>query len=306
MTVDKISFITPDDERFSSFLDSLSDSEKEEARSIIDTYLSTLGDVSFAFAITRGALIVRAFDGVEYSFLFPYEICENADLGGAIEEAVRYAVLEEIEPIFQGVPSEYAELFFRLGYRHINADSDAPDSLSYRIALKNECSLLEDFPYNDADGLELSYIREEDISDYARLSRDDANNKYWGYDYKEDFPDCEDRFFLELRERDFESYSALSFAIRKGGKFVGEALISSFDYKGGADISIRILPEHQKKGYAGNALSLLFEIAEEIGLITLYARVFSENTPSAALFSKHADESFCDGEITVFVYHLYE
>ena len=36
---------------------------------------------------------------------------------------------------------------------------------------------------------------------------------------------------------------AMNFAIRKDGKFLGEVIIYNFDFKGGAEIGVRILPE---------------------------------------------------------------
>lgn len=305
MTVKKISFLMADSSELFSALHLLSEAERENAEEIIESYLSYDSDLFFGFAFVLGTLTVRIFDGAEYTFSFPYEISEKADLPGAVQEVVRYAVLEEIEPIFEGVPREMAECFFRLGYRHINADSDSPDSQTYRITLKNECSFFDECPKAVLSDIELSPISDEDASDYARLSRDALNNKYWGYDYREDYGNASDGLFLGLARRDFELNSTVSLAIRAAGKFIGEALISSFDYRGGADISVRILPEYQNKGYARRALVLLFEIAQKMGLVTLYARVYKENLPSISLFSKEADEMLEEEEAAVFVYNLY-
>ena len=304
MIVDKISFKTADDESLSLLVSQLSAAERAEAEDIIGYYLSMETDVSFAFAAVGSALVVRAFDGGEYSFIYPYELSEGADVSAAVEAVVKYAVLEEITPVFESVPRECAGLFYTLGYRHIKSDSDSPDSETYRITLENECALFGDCPSAYSDEVELSNLREEDKSDYARLWRDSENNKFWGYDFTEDYGECEDSFFLSLAERDFESYSTLSLAVRAEGRLVGEALISSFDYKGGADLAIRILPEHQRRGHARKALSLLFEIAENMGLTTLYARVYKENCASVALFSHDADSSLDDGEKITFTYEF--
>ena len=304
MMTDKISFKTAEDENFSLLFSELSKAEREEAEDIIGYYLSMETDVSFAFAALGSLLIVRAFDGGKYSFVFPYELSEGADASAAVEAVVKYAMLEEITPVFESVPRECAGIFYTLGYRHIKSDSDSCDSETYRITLENECALFGDCPSAYSDGVELSRLKAEDESDYARLWRESENNKFWGYDFREDYGECDDSFFLSLAERDFESYSTLSLAVRAEGRLLGEALISSFDYKGGADLAIRILPEHQRQGYAGKALSLLFEIAQNMGLTTLYARVYKENSASVALFSPDADSSVDDGEKITFTYEL--
>ena len=305
MTTDKISFVLPCDERFATVLSSLSPKERKAADEIIDHYLSVeCGDISFAFTVAFGTLIVRVFNGSRYSFIFPYEISEAADMRAAIACAVRYAVLEEIEPVFEDVPREMVELFFQMGFRHINSDSDLPETDTYRITLKNECSLIEEYPSASDGELSLSHMTDGDASEYERLVKDEQNNKYWGYDYREDYPDCAGQFFVSLSHRDFELGLVLSLAIRHNGRFIGEALIASFDYKGGADISIRILPEHQNKGYAGRAFGLLRKIAGQMGLVTLYARVYKENKPSVFLFSKDADEEREEDGTIVFSYRL--
>ena len=301
----KISFVASESESFPSLTALLSATDAEIAREMIFQYLSMDAPLSFAFAVTDGTLVVRVFDGSEYSFVFPQAISLGCDVRSAIQKCVTYAVLEEITPVFLEVPSEFVGVFFELGYRHVNADADSPDSETYRVTLNNECALVDEYPDCSVDEIELSQLKDEDKEPYGRLCRDAENNKYWGYDYREDYREASDELFLGLAEKDFLSDSALSFAIRFKDEFVGEALISSFDYKGGADVSVRILPEHQNKGCATKALELLFEIGAEIGLITLYARVYTENLPSVSLFSKFADEKAEENEVVVFTYNLY-
>lgn len=305
MTADKISFASPCDERLATVFTSLSSQDKAAADEIIKHYLAAQrGNISFAFAVAFGTLIVRVFNGAHYSFIFPYEISEAADMRAAIACAVRYAVLEEIEPIFEDVPREMCGLFFQMGFRHINADSDLPEADTYRITLKNECSLIEEYTSASDGEISLSHMTDGDASEYERLVKDETNNKYWGYDYREDYPDCDGQFLISLSRRDFELGFALSLAIRLNGSFIGEAVLASFDYKGGADISIRILSEHQNKGYACRAFRLLREIAGQMGLVTLYARVHKENKQSVFLFSKDADEESEEGGTIVFSYRL--
>lgn len=306
MNIEKISFLKPNSDELDNLLSTLDGEEKERASEIVSSFLEADFDASFAFSVTEGTLVVRVFDGIDYSFIFPYEISEDADLPRAIESIVKYAVLEEIGITFECVPKECVAHFFTLGYRRIESAADSVDNETYRVVLKNECELVSDYPEaEDSEGMTLSRLADDDAESYARLCSDAENNKYWGYDYREDNEALTGEDFLEMANMDYASNSALTFAVRSGGSFLGEALISSFDYKGGADVSIRILPEQQKKGYARRALSLLFEIAREIGLTTLYARVYNENLSSIRLFARDADEKQEKNEIAIFTYNLY-
>ncbi len=304
MKIDKISFLYPNEDNVSKLLSGISEEKRQRALEALDFYLSLDTEVAFAFAVFGQALLVRCFDGEEYFFDFPHAVCEGADIAGAVEKCVQYSVLEEIEPVFVGVPSDAAGLFFSLGYRHINADSDSPESDTYRITLKNECSFLLEIPEADDTVVFLSALGENDKENYVKLCRNAENNKYWGYDFREDYDGCSDSFLLELAAREFDASVSVPFAVRAEGILVGEAVISSFDFKGGADISIRILPMYQNKGYAKRTLSLLFEIARGLSLVTLYARADAKNLPSLALFSESADERSEEGGVVVFGYKL--
>lgn len=304
MEINKITFEELTDENRDSFSSVLRSALNADGEDMISTYLSIGESFSLAFCEEFGTLMLRVFDGEEYSFLFPREISERADVGAAIEAIVRYAVLEEIEPIFENVPRSKCSLFFDLGFRHINCDAVSPSADEYRVVLKNECALVAKCPEAEYDGVSLSGLTEADAEDYRRLVTDKENNKYWGYDFFGDDRDADGTALIEFAESEFAASTAVSFAIRKDGAFVGEAVVASFDYKGGADISIRILPEYQRKGYACVALSLLFDVCAEMGLVRLYARVFLENTPSLALFSGDSDEKKQVGEVMIFTYEL--
>ena len=288
MKIDKISFSPYGSDNFFGLMESLSEEEREAAEEIVDFYVSGSQGAEFAFAVVSGNLLIRAYAEEEYSFLFPYE----------------YASLEEIEPIFEAVPTEYTELFSELGFRHIRVEPDSADEESRRVQLMNELSLFEGELKASLGALSLSQIEDSDAVDYARLWRDEANNKYWGYDFREDHADADDGFFVELARRELSSASALSLAVRSGNTFVGEALLSCFDYKGGADLSIRILPDFQRMGYAKATFEMLKRIASEIGLVKLYARVYEENIPSIRLFEAKADEKRREDDILIFTYYL--
>lgn len=303
MNIKKIEFASR--EKILKEISSFSDSKKKKALSVVESYPED-EDIDFSFANVCGCMAIRAFDMGRYSFVFPYELTEGADVCRAVSQIVRYCMLEELEPVFVGVPSDRMSVFFELGYRHADIDAESPDSSTYRVSLKSECMMLSDFPEADCEAISLQPLDEGDISDYARLVRDRENNKYWGYDPFIDYPDASDELLFDIAKREFEYSSAIILAVKKNGAFIGEASFHCFDFKGGADISVRILPEHQRKGYGGQVLSLLFEIAAEIGLVAVCARVDNANVASLSLFSRDADEEENDGHETVYTYRLYE
>ena len=305
MNFEKISFFEADSEELSSALSSLSEEERGVAEEAINYYLSVSSDIEFAFSFSKGTLLVRAFDFGRYFFLFPEALSDGAKTEPAIEDTVRYCVLEELEPTFFGVPREEIGAFASLGYRHVNIDADSPDASEYRVTLKNELSLLDQAPSIEEENVTLALLSESDSKAYAALCRDEKTNELMGYNFAEDYPDADEDTYLEIAMREFNYNSALTMAVRVGEVTVGDVAIHNLDFKGGADLSVRILPEYRRRGYAREALSLCLDIAEKIGLTRLYARVDNRNLPSLALFSENADERENQGDVTVFTYEIY-
>lgn len=215
-------------------------------------------------------------------------------------EAVReYTRREEIPLVLCDLPRELlGELL--ASYRH--ADVDALDSKRsvYRVAVKSEADLLSEVPSIEYQGVELSPIRREDIPDYYRLATDEKTNRYWSYDYREDNPKADGEYFFREQESDFARGAAITLAVRSEGDFIGEATLYGFDLAGGAYIAIRLLPEWCSKGFGSLALEALFNLAESIGLVKLFAEVNEENVPSLALFGVYMDEISREGGVVCF------
>ena len=304
MNFEKISFLSADSDEFSSALDTLCEDEREVAEEAIDYYLDADEDFEFAFSVFGGALLVRVFDLGRYFFLFPTPLSETADIELAIEETVRYCILEELEPIFCGVTSEEIGIFLSIGYRHINVDADSPDSSEYRVSLKNELSFFDEVSDFTGERITLAMLSDSDAQAYAILCADEKTNEFMGYSIREDYPDADETACLEIAAREFAYNSALTLAVRDCGITVGDVALHNFDFKGGADVSVRILPEYRRKGYAKEALSLTLTLAEQIGLTRLYARVDNRNLPSLSLFEAEADYVDNQGDVTVFTYEI--
>ena len=285
----KLSFNEDNSKLRADFCRALSKAEFQELSEILDFYLSAESDVEYAFALSFCCLCVRIFDMGRYSFLFPYALSEESEPDKAVSEITDYCAIEELSPIFSDVSPCDLQVFLDLGYRHIDIDSETPEGDSYRVRIKNECDLIGEYPSVSEGEVSLTELFFDDAADYYRLSCDKENNKYWGYDFREDHKGITPEGLIEIARSEFRSSAALPLAIRQNGIFVGEAVFHAFDFKGGADIGIRMLPEMQGKGIGKAVLGLLAELAKAIGLTRLFARVVRSNTPSVSLFSAFFD-----------------
>lgn len=244
-------------------------------------------DDAFFFTVACGCLVVRVFSYGRVSFLFPLELAGDADVFTAVEEVRRYATLEEVPLVFLDVPPErLGDLL--CGFRHADVDAETPDASSYRVRIKTECELLDEFPEIAFGTVLLDALTDADAGSYGRLCRDETVNRLFGYDYREDYPDATDVTFLTLAREEFSHGSALVFAVREktGGEFLGEATLYAFDGRGGAFFAVRLLPEWQRRGFAADAVSAMAEFAASLGMHELTGECRAENLPSVALFSK--------------------
>ncbi len=261
---------------------------KDAVREIVDNFtVCATEDIEYAFSVSSGCLLVRIFDTGRYIFAFPYEINEDADIKNAILEVSEYAMREEIPLVFTDVPLECFILFS--GFRHMDIDAEDEIGETFRLKINSEAELLEEIPAAQWGRVKLTKLEEADIPLYAELSRDDSNNRFWGYDYKEDIEDPSDSYFYENAERDLLMGTAVTFAVRVSGEFVGEASLYAFDRRGGAEFAIRLLKSKQGKGLGTDTVHALIDAARKIGLVSLKARIMNENLPSIAMLSGFAD-----------------
>ena len=292
-----LSFKILNEENTEEIIGSFTEGDSEYLREIVESFLEDEDEVAISFC--DGCLLVRIFDG-EYSFVYPIALTEDADPLSACDKIRLYAIKEEIPLVFLDVPCE--ELGSLLcEYRHASVDASDPDRESYTVRPLTEAALLEEIPTLDFDTLVLDGLTAADDADYARLSRDDETNRFWGYDYREDNPDPKDGFFREEAEGEFYRGVSMPFAVRVNGRFIGETTLYAFDYRGGCEIGIRILPEHRRKGCAGRILEGIFESARSLGLTELRATVLKENSRSVALCNKYFEDRTEDGNTYRFI-----
>ena len=269
--------------------------DKDELSDILESLSYMSEEVEeVAVSLLHDAVAVRVLDGGRYMFVSPLGMIDGWDIKGALERIREYAVKEMIPLIFTDTPRDtlptYSEVF-----RLVSASVYEDDDDLFFVFVDNECSSLDAPPSFSLGDLTLSEMRDEDLPLYARLSRDGDLNKYWGYDASDDNTADTDEFFLETARREFNTGVAVTLGVYLSGEFIGEGVIYSFDFKGGASVALRLLPEYHGKGIGKRAFSALISLAEEIDLLEVKAEVMVENLPSIAMTSYFLDKK-CEAD----------
>lgn len=259
----------------------------EYVADVISSFLDISREgAEIALTNSHGCLLVRIFDGGKYSFVYPIEVSEGADPTDALTELVAYSVRELIPVYLTDTPRE-AIFDIQARYPHVEARAYDEDVDSFAVVIYSELNLLDEIPTEEEDGIVLSPLDDGDAPLYAALCRDDATNRYWGYDYREDGITDDGHFLAEARG-ELARGVALSLAIREKprNELIGEAVLFDLDYVGGAMAAIRLFPEAQGRGVGSRALTALIRVARSLGLKTLRAEVMVENTPSIKMTEK--------------------
>ncbi len=136
-----------------------------------------------------------------------------------------------------------------------------------------------------AKDIVLTEIRESDRQVYLALNTDEENNRFWGYDYRED-PGIdgtltEDTFYESVLY-DMRAGDSVNFAVRQSedGPMIGETVVWNFTSDGSAEVGCRLFPAYHGKGYGSRAFGLTADYAERSLNVRVTARCFLENTPS--------------------------
>ncbi len=208
--------------------------------------------------------------------------------------------IEKGLPQYEGVYPTMVQSFAAAnaeGLRWINREDDAgdrglrtskmqylPADMGYKIRVqaRNELDALKEIPQLHSERLTLDAIAEKDRATYNRLCLDDERNRWWGYDYRKDLKgELTENYFLDTARQDFQNRLAVNFAVRLNGHMVGEVVLYAFDYKGGAELGCRIVPELAGYGYGVEAFRRAAEWSlYELGLCRLKGKCFRENAAS--------------------------
>lgn len=261
-------------------------------------------EAEFAVSVAEACLLVRIYDG-EYLFLCPIPIGENSSIMNAAEEIRKYAIKQEIPITFIDVPEGDVDGITE-NFRFASMHSMDEDGDVYMVKAMTELDQMEKLPNLSGKKVSLTPIYEKYIADYGRLCRSEQVNRLFGYDYKEDFTDPDDRLFYDIMDREKDAGLALSMAIIYDGKFAGEASIFAFDYVGGARIAIRLLPEFWGCGIGSESLELTIKLAKEMDLRRIYTDVKLDNVGSIKMTEKFMTRVRDEGENAIFELELRE
>ncbi|MBE7058688.1 MAG: GNAT family N-acetyltransferase [Ruminococcaceae bacterium] len=149
------------------------------------------------------------------------------------------------------------------------------DKIISPVKISGEHVILDDITNKDKEAL-------------MHLYTDDENNKYWGYDYKEDAPkDITSDYFIDFVKKMKETKEEYSVAIRVDSSFAGEGVFHNFDFCGSVELGIRLLPEFQGQGFAVDAVKAMKNFATStLNAKTVKMKCMLENRKSADMIKK--------------------
>jgi hypothetical protein len=222
--------------------------------------------------------------------------------GNTLVEHIEKALAAEYEGVYPALFQAFVTMF-GADCAYVNREDDAADrglrtskmqyhpahiSKKFDVDVENILYTLREIPTLQTERLTLDSITLGDADDYGRLCTDDVRNRYWGYDYREDFPDgtpSGETFCLDIA-RDFEEHYAINFAIRLNGRLIGEVIVYHFDNRGGAEIGVRIASAHAGHGFGREAVAAVSDWAlYRLGVSKLVAQCFRQNLASERMLS---------------------
>lgn len=177
------------------------------------------------------------------------------------------------------------------------------------VHVNSPASKLQSYPTIPTGGIYLTPFRQTDKKAYLDLSTDVQNNRYWGYDYREDVGitgQIDENTFYDSTMFDTRVGDSINLAIRRSldGEMIGEVILWNFTFDQTAELGCRILPQYQGHGYGKAAFQAAADFAQSILGVTVFARCFHENTPSLRMIASSGFEPWYSNEThQYFRYH---
>lgn len=145
-------------------------------------------------------------------------------------------------------------------------------------------------PVLRAGGVVLTELRESDREAYLRLNTDVENNRWWGYDYREDAGitgPIDENTFYDFVQYDMRVGDSINFAVRESefGPMIGEGILWHFTGNGRAEAGLRLMPKYHGKGYGRTAYTALADYAEQQLGLKVVARCYLPNLPSYGMIT---------------------
>ena len=287
-----ISFVDVNDtEKVDTVIEKIEQNCRADAEMMIGDFRDLATEIAeVAIAVSDGCMLVRVLDGGDYMFIFPIMLSENGDPAAALVALSEYVRREMLPFLLTDVPREGVDILTGV-FAHVDARAYEDDEDIFAAIVKNELDMIEEYPTVESGDLTLSPITDADALLYTRLCSDRELNKYWGFDDLADNPSANPELFMLIVEREKKDGIALSLAVRRDGKYLGEGVIYNCDFNGEAEVGVRILPEYQGRGVGLLALDGIIKYCREIGISTMRARVREENVHAIKLMKKRFIET---------------
>jgi len=173
----------------------------------------------------------------------------------------------------------------------------------YLVHVNSPISRIDEFPVIFCDGLAITEMRESDKKSYLELNTDVDNNRFWGYDYRDDAfitGQIDEDTFYNSAMHDMEVGDSINFAIRLSvnDDMIGEVILWNFAADGSAELGCRLKSEYHGKGYGRAAFGAVAEYAAHTLKLKVWARCYHQNKASYHMIMSnkfretHKDENF--------------
>ena len=215
--------------------------------------------------------------------------------------------IEKADRAFEGaypmLAQQFAQRFCTDGVSFLNRMDDAGDLglrksklqylpceivSKYTLLPKRAIDTLSKEPEIETERLRLAPLRDCDEAAYARLARDEARNRYWGYDWRMDSKgEPPDKYFLALAREDFRRKDEMPLGIYLHEELIGEVVMHRFGYRANAELGVRLLGEAEGFGYASEAMRAMADYGfMKLGLETIDAKCYRENARSEKMLKR--------------------
>lgn len=213
--------------------------------------------------------------------------------------------LRKYEGAYPFIAQQFALAFCGEGVTYLNRMDDAGDLGLRKSKLQYlPCEVVSKYtveprlaidrisrpPVYKTERLTIKPLSAADGEEYVRLCSDRARNRYWGYDYAQDFkeeglPSAE--WFLRGVKEAFSARREMAEGIFLNGGMIGEVVLWRFGYRAETEIGVRLLPEYEGFGYAAEAARGAAEYAfSALGIERAEAKCFRENAPSERMLTR--------------------
>ncbi len=307
----------------------LSPEDRPRVEALLAEYAAAHGS---AYALERLELrqSIKLFDAAEALGLYAAGLFVGDSLAAfSIGERVGESLLIHVEKALTRYEGAYPTMYSgflrliaqRLGgpLRFVNREDDSGDpglrssKLQYHpICLAHKHLVHVGSPAVKAravitvygSGVVLTELREDDRKRYLALNTDVENNRWWGYDYREDLSitgPVDENTFYDSAQYDMQAGDSVNLAVRltENGPMIGEAILWNFTDDGRAELGCRVLREFQGRGYGKAAFAAAAAFGAEVLKVRVFARCYRENAASYRMITgsgfvpRREDESFC-------------